>query len=83
VSANLTTAPQAADVTVEIIGSDNKIGNALTWSPASTNLFNSSANNASLGTYVTTPASQTNTTSSSGFSGNGDWATIALEINNA
>jgi hypothetical protein len=83
VTANLTNAPATGDVSVNILGSDNKIGNALTWSPASTNLFNSSANNASLGTYVTTPASQTNTASSSGFNGSGDWATIALEINNA
>ena len=83
VSANLTTAPAAGDASVEIIGADNTIGSALTWSAGSTNLFNSSGSNASLGTYWTTPATQTDTASSSGFGGSRDWATITLEINNA
>jgi hypothetical protein len=83
VSANLTNAPAAGDVSVEIIGGDNTIGGALTWSAGSTNLFNSSGTNASLGTYATSPAAQTDTASSSGFGGSQDWATIALELNHA
>jgi hypothetical protein len=83
VSAPLTSAPAAGDVSVEIVGGDNTIGGVLTWSAGSTNLFNSSGTNASLGTYVTSPAAQTDTASSSGFGGSQDWATIALEVNNA
>ena len=83
VSANLTSPPAAGDVSVEIIGSDDTIGTALTWSAGSSNLFNSSNTNASLGTYMTTPAAQTDTTSSSGFGNAKDWATIALEIAHA
>jgi hypothetical protein len=83
VSASLTSAPAAGDASIEIVGADNTIGStALTWSAGSTNLFNSSSTTASLGTYWTTPAAQTDTASSSGFGGSKDWATIALEINN-
>jgi hypothetical protein len=81
-SASLTNATATGDVSVEIIGSDDTIGGALTWSAGSTNLFNSSGANASLGTYLTSPAAQTDTASTSGFGTPQDWATIALEINN-
>jgi hypothetical protein len=81
VSASLTNAPVAGNQSLEVIGADNTIGTALTWSDASsTNLFNSSGNNASLGIYVTSPATQLDTASSAGFGGSKDWATIAIEI---
>ena len=82
-SADLTNAPATGDVSLEIIASDDTIGTALTWSAGSTNLFNSSNTNASLGTYVTSPAAQNDTASTSGFGNPQDWATIALEIAHA
>ena len=80
VTANLNNAPAAGNTSLDIIGADNTIG-TVNWSAGSTSLFNSSGTSASLGVYVTTPAAQTNTASSSGFGSHQDWATIPLEIN--
>jgi hypothetical protein len=86
VTANLTSAPAAGDVTLQILGSDDSIGNsANTWSPATTNLyFNSSANNnTSLQVNVASPGTQNESTSANGFGGSQDWGTIAVEIGHA
>jgi hypothetical protein len=83
VTANLTGAPAAGDITLQILASDDSIGNsANAWSPATTNLyFNGSANNsAALQVNVASPGAQNESTSANGFGNSQDWGTIALEI---
>jgi hypothetical protein len=86
VTANLTSAPAAGDITLQILGSDDSIGNsANAWSPATTNLyFNGSASNsAALQVDVASPGAQNESTSANGFGGSQDWGTIAIEIGHA
>ena len=83
VTANLTSAPAAGDITLQILGSDDSIGGgANAWSPATTNLyFNGAANNsAALQVDVASPGTQNESTSANGFGGSQDWGTIAVEI---
>jgi len=83
VTANLTSAPAAGDITLQILGSDDSIsGGANAWSPATTNLyFNGAANNsAALQVDVASPGTQNESTSANGFGGSQDWGTISVEI---
>ena len=83
-TANLATGATAGDIAIEMISSDgNMNSSALTWTPAipsAGDLFQNNNANGSLGVYMTSPAVQNEQTSSAGFSGTGDWGTIAFEI---
>jgi hypothetical protein len=86
VTANLTSAPAAGDITLQILGSDDSIGNsANAWNPVTTNLyFNSSGNNStSLQVDVASPGTQNESTSANGFGNSQDWGTISVEIGHA
>jgi hypothetical protein len=81
-TAALTSAPAAGDVALEIIASDDNMG-TLTWSDT-TGLSNpflvNTSSGASLGVYETSPAVQSETTSTANITNSNDWATITLEI---
>ena len=81
-------APASGDITLQLLASDNEIGaSAVTWSPASTNLyFHNAATNtggASLQVNSASPGQQNESASASGFGSSQDWGTIALEIGHA
>ena len=81
-TANLATGATAGDLSLEIVASDRNEGSsALTWVPATgvSTAFQNGTNTGSLGVYVTSPAVQNESTSTTGWSGN-DWGTIALEV---
>ena len=85
ITANTLNAPASGDITLQLLASDNQIGTAaVTWTPASTNLYFHNAatatNGASLQVNWASPGQQNETASASGFSGSQDWGTIALEI---
>ena len=82
VTGNLASAPAAGDVTLQILGSDDPMGTAPTWSTLNSNLYFRSATAASMDVNLASPGQQneTTSTSASGYTGNKDWATIALEI---
>jgi hypothetical protein len=69
-------------VALEIIASDDNMG-TLTWSDT-TGLSNpflvNTSSGASLGVYETSPAVQSETTSTANITNSNDWATITLEI---
>ena len=82
VTGNLSNALAAGDISLQILGSDDAMGTAPTWSTLNSNLFFSSASPASMDVNLASPGQQneTTSTSASGYAGNKDWATIALEI---
>ncbi len=80
VTANTANAPAANNITLQILASDETMGTAPTWSPATTNLFFRSAASSSLDVNVAIPGVQNESTNASPFSGNDDWGTIALEV---
>jgi hypothetical protein len=85
ITANTANAPTTGDITLQILASDDEIGtSAVTWSPASTNLYfrNATTNTggASLQVNSASPGQQNESASALGFGGSQDWGTIALEI---
>jgi hypothetical protein len=83
VTANLGNAPATGDITLQILGSDDPMGTAPTWSTLNSNLyFLSGTTGASLDVNLASPGqqNQSTSTSASGWTGSKDWATIALEI---
>ena len=81
-AADLAQSATPGDVSLQVIGSDNDMNTTgLTWSPATTELYQSSNNsNGGLGVYQSNAVTN-ETTNVSGFSGSDDdWGTIALEI---
>jgi hypothetical protein len=82
VTGNLSNAPAAGDITLQILGSDDAMGTAPTWSTLNSNLYFRTASAASMDVNLASPGQQneTTSTSASGYTGSKDWATIALEI---
>ncbi len=80
VTANTANAPATDDITMQILASDDAMGSAPIWSPATTNLFFVSGATASLDVNVAIPGVRNESTSASPFVNNDDWGTIALEL---
>ena len=85
ISADTANAPAAGDITLQLLATDNEIGSsAVTWSPASSNLYfhngASTTDGASLQVNAASPGQQNESASALGFSSTQDWGTIALEI---
>ena len=85
ISADTANAPAAGDITLQLLASDNQMGSsAVTWSPASSNLYfhngASTTDGASLQVNAASPGQQNESASALGFSSTQDWGTIALEI---
>ena len=81
-AADLAQAATPGDLSLQVIGSDDDMNTTgLTWSPVTTELYQSVNNsNGGLGVYESNAVTN-ETTSVSGFSGSDDdWGTIALEI---
>jgi len=82
ITAHTAAGPAIADITIQILASDDSMGSSPgpTWVPGNTYVNYATTAGASLQVNDASPGVQNESSSASAFTGNKDWGTIALEV---